>query len=475
MTGAVFVATIGNQDLTYRQSAIFPSRTKGQELLESAKSEPEQFDMPILLPALKSVMSKVEIVKVLLIVTDQPETVAEHERQKDTLFIGRIIRELLSQHFKKFGLPKCPGAKAPEIFSVRENPVFVSNLLKSLKKTYFDKIMQFKNQNIESLFLLATGGVPSLNTAVTLLSNMAFRLNFHLLRVTKDGIAFPDRVSEDLGKFDLENRLKSYFHNYDFTSVAREIEQEKVSDYPYRQLACIARCYHQRLLFNFEGAISKLVDSWSDAGALEHLYGSLIDELKPATTSFSGSEIEKMSFRVSELIQNIYIKFFQQDYVDAAGRMFRMIEELALILTSRAFDKELVFDGRGYPGFAEIIRENPVFAEVARKKFHDSFSPEKFSIDFALLVFDKIVQDKMDVSNFEEINTFSSIYKDYKLGQLKQKRNKSILGHDFKSVTKADFPDDFYALLNELASLAKITPPEQKLKENIQQMLNVIG
>lgn len=451
----LFAATIGNRDVRFDDKDLRPARNEGEKALELLKSKPELFSLPILIPALKAV--KEPISRIFLIVTDQPgEYIDEAHRANDTIFFGQIIKELLLQRFKQFGLKDKPAEKI-EIISVSENPTIMSTLLHSLQSSVLSKFLHWRNQGFSKLCLCTTGGVPGLNAAVTLLADRAFKSRLNLLRVNEKGIVFPDPISAELEKIELSNVIANLAKDWNFKQIQMRIEESGTNDSPFRQIAILCHAMSRRLVFDFGGAVEILRNEFANSGPFMPLFENQINEI---SSLLNLDQTEKAREKlVSELILNIIFKFKQQEFVDVSGRVFRMLEEFAFMILETIVGQKFPFtdNENGYPAFRNYVEGNK---DLLNNLFSQKIDYKRLNLLTAEKTLEFLSKSK-NLSGEESslIKEFLQVYN--QLSKLKQLRNKSIIAHGFRSISRNDYPANFIELIKKLGLLIGREAPDK--------------
>lgn len=445
----LFVATIGNRDVQLDGAELRPARVEGEKALSIANSEPKRFSLPILLPALKAIKQPIE--RLILIVTDQPEEVGSKHRSSDTLHFGKIIKILLGQQYKRLGFADKPAEKI-EIISISENPTVLSGLLRELQKTLTNKFLQWSKSGHKELALCITGGIPTLNSAVMLLASRVFKSGLKLYRVNDNGLAFPDPVADEFEKQDLRSIIQELAGSWSFKSIAMRIEERALDEEPFNQIRVLCQAMSCRLVFDFAGALEILSENFARAGRFMPVFECLLNELALLNRLDSVENARVLLIR--ELLFNLMFKFRQHEYVDVAGRLFRLLEECAILLLEKLTGKILPFseDERGYPAFTAFVESNqPLLDHLSSKKI-DYRRLNQYTAEHTL----QFMIENEDVQEMLRSKILEFLYCYKKLERIKQLRNKSIIAHGFKSIRYEDFPDDFIDLMKKLAALIGI-------------------
>ncbi|MFZ5952056.1 MAG: hypothetical protein ACOYXC_15215 [Candidatus Rifleibacteriota bacterium] len=454
---AIFAITIGNRDLQLDGEVIKPARNGGERAFEILKNSPDRFSIPIILPALNTIKDEIE--RIFLIVTDQPEGfIDEKHRQNDTIIFGKIIKELLDQHFKKIGLNKKPAAKC-EIICIGENPTILSALLRDKQNCVLNKFLHQRNLGCKKLHLLATGGIPTLNAAVILMANRAFKGDLNLLRVNDNGMAFPDPISIELEKIELANLIAKLSENWSFQQIKMRLEESGINEEPFNQIEVLCHAMSRRLVFDFSGALELLSNNFASAGRFMSVFESQINDISPFLKL---DQIDNARSKlISELLLNIIFKFKQQEYVDAAGRVFRMLEELAFMILEKIVGKSFPFteNEKGYPAFKEYVEKNK---ELLNFCFKEKIDYSKLNIFTAEKTLD-FLKDSREITEPNRSLIKEYLYIHNQLINLKQLRNKSIIAHGFRSISKDNFPKDFIVLVKKLGLMIGVSEPDKSI------------
>lgn len=445
----LFVATIGNRDVMLDGVELRPARVEGEKALAIANTEPKRFSMPILLPALAAIKRPIE--RLILIVTDQPEEVGYRHRSSDTLYFGQIIKILLGQQFKKLGFADKPAEKI-ETISISENPTILSGLLRELQKTLTSKFLQWRKIGHNELALCITGGIPTLNSAVMLLASRVFKCGLKMYRVNDNGLAFPDPVADEFEKHELRNIIQELAGSWSFKFIAMRVEDSGLNEEPFNQIRILCHAMSCRLVFDFAGALEVLTENFARAGRFMPVFECLLNEL--ALLNRLDSVENARELLIKELLFNLMFKFRQHEYVDVAGRLFRLLEEYAILLLEKLTGKTLPFseDERGYPAFTAYVESNQSLLDYLSSKKIDYRRLNQYTAEHTL----QFVSENEDIQETLRSQILGFLYCYKRLERIKQLRNKSIIAHGFKSIRPGDFPADFLDLMKKLAALISI-------------------
>lgn len=462
----LLAVTIGNRDLLLDNQEMKPPRSAGENALEIARKEPHRFRIPMLIPVLETLGEPVE--RLFLFVTDQSQDSAEEKyREKDTLFFGQIIKELLTNHYMKLGFSGKP-AENIEVVTVRENPTILSSLLKELENVVLKKFVSWREKGFRKLALCINGGIPALNFAVLFFALRAFKTDLILYRVN-ESIVFPDPVAAEFEKNDLRNTVLRMSKDWNFKHIQLCIEESGIAEEPFLQIKYLCQAMSSRLVFDFAGALQVLTRSYAAAGRFRPVYELFINDLT-SLKNMETAENFPRELLIKELFLNLIYKYRQHEYVDVAGRLFRLLEDYSLNLLELVIGKSLPFseNANAYPEFKAYVESMPDLKDYLLKQNIDPARLNLMTAEKTLVFF----KDRADDGKSRILKGFLEVYS--RLGAIKQLRNKSIIAHGFKSIRKEDFPEDFIDLINKLASLKGIEnfarPIEmlvQKINESI--------
>jgi hypothetical protein len=296
-----------------------------------------------------------------------------------------------------------------------------------------------------------------LNAAVTLLADRAFKSGLNLLRVNEKGIVFPDPISAELEKIELSSIIAKLAKDWNFKQIQMRIEESGANDEPFRQIAILCHAMSRRLVFDFSGAVELLTNEFANSGNLMPLFESQINEITPLLKL---DQTEKAREKlVSELMLNIIFKFKQQEFVDVAGRVFRMLEEFAFMILERIVGRKFPFtdNENGYPDFRNYVEDNNALLNFLSNKNIDykrlNIYTAENTLTFLCNSKELTAEDNNLVKEF--------LYVHNQLANLKQLRNKSIIAHGFRSVSISDYPKDFIALIKKLGLLIGEEEPDK--------------
>jgi hypothetical protein len=235
------------------------------------------------------------------------------------------------------------------------------------------------------------------------------------------------------------------------------IEESGANDEPFRQIAILCHAMSRRLVFDFSGAVELLTNEFANSGNLMPLFESQINEITPLLKL---DQTEKAREKlVSELMLNIIFKFKQQEFVDVAGRVFRMLEEFAFMILERIVGRKFPFtdNENGYPDFRNYVEDNNALLNFLSNKNIDykrlNIYTAENTLTFLCNSKELTAEDNNLVKEF--------LYVHNQLANLKQLRNKSIIAHGFRSVSISDYPKDFIALIKKLGLLIGEEEPDK--------------
>jgi hypothetical protein len=207
-------------------------------------------DAPILRPGLQYALSlSRKIKRVYLFGSDQDKTVEEKFRDKDTIYLGKLLERLLPQFFpdqiEDVILISIPGNPADYN---RMNQFFAQRLPELLVLSEWDVI-----------FIAPVGGADASN--MTLLYNgvQLFHERCQLIYVMPNGTVLPLDLGRQILREQTRSLALSYIERYDYAALANFLRLKLDAALPWGEP--LARYAATRLHFDFQSAQKALEDA----------------------------------------------------------------------------------------------------------------------------------------------------------------------------------------------------------------------
>ncbi|MCF7740525.1 MAG: hypothetical protein K9N00_01905 [Candidatus Marinimicrobia bacterium] len=448
--GDIYIANVGKRDLTYNSQLVRPPRITGRDYLERFNELKDKLEFPIITKGLDKVLqgsSQKSIKNLYLFYTDQnKDEVDERHWESDTIYFAKIIKKLIqerrSQQIEKI-IP-IPIQAAPNDYSTMFD--FFADQLEKIKSN--------PNFKVRNAYLAPAGGTPACNMSLVIYGTRIFANWAKTLLI-------PENKNKKAREIDLSNSIIHEFNqtvveemlNYNFSGAAEVMKREG----SWKNLVKLAQYMQYRLYFDMEKA-EKLISQVKsnriklppDLQSEYENTGDLIQELKESVSIFNQEYtplykgldekacktwLDMQKKRIVELSLNIRMKWFSRQYVDMLGRIFRLQEAILRYV----FENETGYSadsGKNYDDFYTYLgnegKEFDRYLTVNLKKSKPNSRAYNKSLNSKTLYwFLKYLHDEKGRNDLSDILNLIN-----KLRQLRDLRNKSIVSHGYKPVSR---------------------------------------
>ncbi len=429
---------VGNREIKYKGEYLNTEelKNKSEELFQNLNKTEKDIEIQIIPPFL----NEFNIKKIMLIVTNQTDKKFE---QKDTLFLGEIIKKILEK--KGYEI---------EIIPYSDNPTDDRAAF-----NFFNERLPAYSE--EDIVICSSGGTPQLKQALIICGiNLLKKLEIYAVN-DKTNELIEVEIKSTLKKEILKQSSIELIKNYDYAGAEKIIEEGGFSDPFITNLLSYARF---RLYFDFESAneyLNRFLNSFNHSTKKKDF-----ENLK-----INPNEKNK----ILELFYNMLIKYKRDEIADFFGRAYRLHEELCFyffnLATNNAIDvsaEKKEIDKQ----FNKYLNENPELLEILEsdKDIHKKDGAFEFNRLIILKLF-SILRKKQEGAILNRLSKFIS-----------EKRNKSIIAHGMVSLTKKDIEDykeyegnkkqsDFIEDFKELLELGDIKVMEENPFDLINEKL----
>lgn len=330
----VLLANVGTRDVDDKTRPRFTPRTDGAALLKlleehgGADEVAANVTLPILTPAVRYVLEQHGRVDCLvLFVTDQPATVGEEQRNKDTINSGRVIQRLLNDDL--LGLGQTIPVRLEVIHEGAHNYVLMYEWFREKMPGLLREI-QREYGKIEHVYVQLAGGMPACKTNLAL-SLLREPYQLHTLYVNeRTQRVDPGNFGRVLRAAQLVELLQEYLKRDDFAAAVSLVEMWWPDE---EALLGLLRGLHYRQLFRFDEAIESF-------GKVRRLVSDpIVDALLNNTHSVrKGAQLieagphKKMPEPIQDLLADFWYHthaaYKNERYVDFVGRFWRLREAL---------------------------------------------------------------------------------------------------------------------------------------------------
>jgi hypothetical protein len=387
----------------YIDNKVLKARKGGEFLMRNYNRYKDNLKIPIAKAAIEFCLTEVsKIDHIILVTTDQAETVGEFFYQADTTYFGDLITKLLSERFKKGALP-----------DVRKKTI-------SNHVTYLDNMMLFwqaelhrKPYNLlkecDKVFLCNQGGIDAINTSLLLQCLNSYGNKVQVLQVDqRTGFCSPLEFTRIYLEDSERHKLHELLDNFQYSAV-KKLEVNK-------NIRALAAYAEHRLMFDFDAALHTL-------HKLDVEHRNIKIDLQTRTSQIQGDPL----LLLRELCLNAWVKFRQEAYVDFLLRFFRIREEIAKSKATSYLQVSFKNNSKW---------ENDIKSLLSKPEFSDlkSYLLDK-KISGKPLDYTKATTETfLAILKFFSEKEYNELRKYKKLSTL---RNNSIGAHSFDPVSRA--------------------------------------
>lgn len=218
----IFIANIGNSDVYYngqRAAEVKLPRIIGKELLDAWASKREKVSIPIISAGFDKIKESAALPnEIWLFCTNQPSTVAEIHRNKDTAHFAEIVQKKICETYKY-------TSDSIKIITINGNPSNYDEMMDFFDKFFSGTISADDIYKNAFFFFSITGGTPQANTGLLVNAVNHFENNGQAVYVSeKSGAATLDLVSKVINK-KYASLVCTMINNYDYAAALNIIEE----------------------------------------------------------------------------------------------------------------------------------------------------------------------------------------------------------------------------------------------------------
>lgn len=458
----IFISNIGNRDVVYNGEYLDRDKVRqiGEEIFNNYEKEKDKLTYPIIEPFMRVFADKLK--NIYIFVTNQED---ERVRDSDTLYLGHIIRKWIS-----------------EIFRIRVNIVQYTNNPTNYEQVYNFFTSYFTQEGTiikkaDKRIISLSGGTPQMNGALYVILSSLYLEGNEFYSVFEDDL-IPINHERTINKIFVKKSCIELLKIYHYQSIIELLEKNKIQD--AEALISFLRYAHLRENFDFDNAQKHLEQSIKLLPSSIHKEYGIFD-LKNLSEPFN---------LIRELLWNMEISSFNQNYLFFAALLFRLEEALLYEIIHYLFRDKISIDlnkKNTHPQFIDYLEAHesdiwtslqtkkfkgiplkvknkelgrPVLFFIAKLKVVDMENDEKKQIGSILDFFDIINKYCYDELTAEQrIEKYNDKTSEECLGDL---RNSSIIAHGFKPVSK----EEIVRLYGE--SLERLI---LRLKDNLKKLL----
>ncbi|URZ02303.1 hypothetical protein [Clostridium felsineum] len=453
---SVLILNLGSNDLQLKDDKcedmkkIFSNDNKMLEMLEKNHGIADNFKLftrkilnnypkgieYIDFPIIKSCMEKIKndlkndkLTEIIFVTTDQ-------DHKKDTIKLGEILIKIVNDKKDKklkenIGFSGFNGTPKLKTWCINENPSDYDLMMKKYEYNLNNKL-----KGAEKLFIEITGGTPAMSTA--LLVNATNQVNikvipFYIDRKSKD--AYSLTISESLRKYDSKKQICIFIKNQNYKG-AETLVRDFVSKYDVSEKKQVNIIFNMiqsassRVEFDFDSAEKYIKTVKDDSPVSRYVcsnFQKYLQQLKD----------KNKIYLLNELKNNALYKYNNGAYTDFLGRIFRIQEDIYSnilirknVVTCNKEDTKLFLRGEAFSDNQRDILNSIEIEPGVKLQYKNC----ELNIESMKKILDVIVEK--NCLEFELLNECS------KLKGLKSLRNKTILAHGYKAVSKDKIDDE---------------------------------
>jgi hypothetical protein len=416
---SILIANIGNSDLGTGEQSYF-GRGIYNIYEESKKFYDDKnfkFDAILLESMIRELIKEYEIEKIFLLATEQLPI-----HQQDTIYIARIIKEILDIKFE---------IKQIEIIPIHENPSDYDEMF-----NLYEREIRKISPDADVIHISITGGTPAQNMALLTRSLMKYGQMVQIIYKPK-GLKETKRlkIGEEITRILLSERLNALIERHLYGAAAELAEESNIlSQKKVHKL----RAQEHRGLFDFEECVEDMKKVFvATSGEEKAKVKKEMDEMERLKDGLKGknllSEEYFLTYKalINELYTNMKQKWEQGAYADFLGRLFRFEEAVLRYVFEREFKVNTEKEEKGeFLEFQRFVKSNNKLTDFLNQSKIESQEPNRRALFMILTFLKKENSERIDIKEIQE-----RIGRIEKMADL---RNKSILAHGFEGISKRD-------------------------------------
>lgn len=424
-----YLANVGTRDLTLGDKPLSSPRQEGEALLRQYEDIRNQLGAPILIPGLSRAVEKAgHVSQLVLFVSDQSATTLSQYRDKDTVYLGELLKLFLLKRF---------GHKLGDVIVERllGNPADYNVTLDFFTKRLPELLPR---DRVDVVYVVPVGGADASNVGLWVSAIRLYREKVQLLYVMPDGRVDVLALHAELLRERFRAQAAAHLGVHDYAGLQRLLGVEP--DFSLSWVPPLCAYAHHRLHFDFRRATDALIKAKQTAvgerrAQMERLQASLSPFLQGVAAPTSGSPesswTEWLALQrqcLGEMFLHIQVKAEQKEWLEWLGRLFRLHEAILRFV----FEEEMRHstegnDRRGYPDYERALTANSALKAYLCNKGVEEIRPTTYALGLALEFW--VTQS----GKGRELGTVRSGVQ--QVEKLRELRHKSAIAHGYEGVS----------------------------------------
>lgn len=288
----------------------------------------EDISLPLIEAALGKCGGKIDLF--VAFVTDQPASVDQSLRDKDTIEVGRLVKYLYENNVGKF---------AGKVQEVRLEVISESqpNLYDEMLKLYpgrlneiGEAVKELTSDSENEIFISVTAGTPACNLALLFASINALSIpgvKRYLYTSERNKEAEYLQAQTMIGRIEILNFIDRLIGRWDYDGVAKLVESTPGRS--NKHLINMLAALESRLNFKFEDVDTKIGRSiFSYEGDIFKQLMEEVNTILEATKTIYTDKPVSSDRLFNELYWNMAIRYEIGNYLDFIGRFYLVVEDM---------------------------------------------------------------------------------------------------------------------------------------------------
>ncbi len=314
----LIMCNLGNSDLVADGKRPNNLRVEGEQLWQTFAEH--QFELPLIEPCLKFIQQKHPDAKARLICffTDQPENPKTMQadrfgvrlRDKDTVWVARIVQRLVSERFANW-IEQVQPVRIENRYGPDLNPSIYDEAFEA-----YAYLLTRVEHDVDACYILTAGGIPACNFALQLQAIIAYADRCHFVYPPEGGHVTELGIGEKMSRAFQRINAMTALGQYNFPAALLSARHAGVEEWILRLLEYAV----YREAFDFRRAQDVATKAERVAS------GTNRDLCRELSADLKQLEKNDMAALLREVAYSAEIAWRNGRYADMLGRIFRFQE-----------------------------------------------------------------------------------------------------------------------------------------------------